>query len=105
MAARKSALTRRDSDDAAILATSWGLSGAEIPACEPVASFGRSSPIQRPFSTHFCCSLRADDLSPGRTLGLIGDATRQPPAICEAEHATTRSSGLASHLRSSARQP
>lgn len=30
-------LTRCDSHDAAISATSWGLSGAEIPACEPVA--------------------------------------------------------------------
>ena len=35
-------LTRCDSHDAAISATSWGLSGAEIPACEPVAPPSRS---------------------------------------------------------------
>ncbi|SPD85585.1 protein of unknown function [Micropruina glycogenica] len=30
-------MTRYDRQDAMISAASWGLSGAEIPACEPVA--------------------------------------------------------------------
>lgn len=38
-------LTRHDSHDATISPVSWGLSGAEIPACEPVA---QSSEVEPP---------------------------------------------------------
>lgn len=36
-------LPRCNRQDTTTSATSWGLSGAKIPACEPVALLGRSS--------------------------------------------------------------
>jgi hypothetical protein len=68
-------LTRHYSQDATISPVSWGLSGAEIPACEPVALRGRH--YRRALTRSVVCV--AHDRQPGAVTSEGVITTRRPP--------------------------